>query len=167
MKKFIKPLLIVSTLAAAFTVQAVQKDITVNANVDSSIDVTLADNSALPNSINMQYLPGKGLSPYSLNTKIWSNSATSAVNVRLVKAVTLTDVNGSKAIPMSVSLNGKTLTATNQPLTAAELFPSGITNGSDALPLRFSQTTQGIVETGVYTGIVGLVVTQATQTPAP
>lgn len=167
MKKFIKPLLIVSTLAAAFTVQAVQKDITVNANVDASIDMTLADKSALPGSINMQYLPGTGLTPFSLNTKVWSNNPTSAVNIRLVKAASLADVNGSKTIPLSVSLGDKTLTTTNQTLAAADLFPSGTINGSDVLPLRFSQTTQGVVETGTYTGIVSLVVTQAIQTPTP
>ncbi|MGL5385855.1 MAG: CS1 type fimbrial major subunit [Enterobacterales bacterium] len=165
MKKLIKPLLIVSTLAAAFAVQAVQKDITVNANVDATIDLTQADNSALPSSITMQYLPGKGLSPFNLNTKIWSNSPTAAVNIRLVKAATLTDVNGSETIPLSVSLGGKALTTANQALTAADLFPAGITNGSDVLPLRFSQTTQGVIKTGSYTGIVSLVVAQATQTP--
>ncbi|WP_421081517.1 CS1 type fimbrial major subunit, partial [Serratia fonticola] len=73
MKKFIKPLLIVSTMAAVFSVQAVQKDITVNANVDATIDMTQPDNTGLPSSIDMQYLPGKGLTPFNLNTKVWSN----------------------------------------------------------------------------------------------
>lgn len=163
MKKLIKPLLIVSTLAAAFAVQAVQKDITVNANVDATIDVTQADNSPLPSSITMQYLPGKGLSPLNLNTKIWSNSPTAGVNIRLVKAATLADVNGTKTIPLTVSLGGNVLTTTNQTLTAAVLFPAGTANGSDVLPLHLAQTTQSVLDTGAYTGIVSLVVTQATQ----
>lgn len=162
MKKLIKPLLIVSIMATAFATQAVQKDITVNANVDASIDLTQSDNSALPSSINMQYLPGKGLTPFSLNTKVWSNSATANVNIRLTKAVNLTDVNGTTTIPMEVSLGGKVLNATNQTLTAATLFPAGIDNGSDVLPLRIAQVTQGILATGTYSGIVSLVLTQAT-----
>jgi hypothetical protein len=165
MRKVIKPLLIVSIMATAFATQAVQKDITVNANVDASIDMTQPDNTALPSSINMQYLPGKGLTPFNLNTKIWSNSDKSGVNVRLVRAASLADVNGTTTIPLTVSLGGKTLSLTNTLLDAATLFPAGIEKGSDVLPLRFAQTTQGVVATGTYSGIVSLVVTQATATP--
>ncbi|MFV8984634.1 CS1 type fimbrial major subunit [Serratia fonticola] len=165
MKKFIKPLLIVSTMAAVFSTQAVQKDITVNANVDATIDMTQPDNTALPSSIDMQYLPGKGLTPFNLNTKVWSNNATAGVNVRLVRAASLADVNGANKIPLTVSLGETVLTTTNQLLEAATLFPAGIENGSDVLPLRFAQTAQGAIATGTYSGIVSLVVTQATKAP--
>lgn len=165
MKKFIKPLLIVSIMAAAFGAQAVQKDITVTANVDSTIDMTQSDNTALPSSIDMQYLPGRGLSPFSLNTKVWSNSATSSVSVRLVKAPSLSDVNGANPIPLSVTLGETLLTTAGQTLDAAALFPEGITNGSVVLPLRIAQVTQGPVATGTYTGIVSLIVTQSTKAP--
>lgn len=165
MKKLLKPLLIVSIMATAFATHAVQKDITVNANVDASLDITQSDNTALPSSIDMQYLPGKGLTPFNLNTKVWSNSETSGVNIRLAKLASLMDVNGAKNIPLTVSLGGTVLTATNQTLAAATLFPAGITNGSDVLPLRLSQTTQGVLETGNYSGIVSLILTQATSTP--
>ncbi len=43
--------------------------------------MTQADNTPLPASIDMQYLPGRGLESYRLNTKVWSNSATSNVKV--------------------------------------------------------------------------------------
>lgn len=165
MRKLIKPLLIVSTMATVFAAQAVQKDITVTANIDTSIDMTQSDNTALPSSINMQYLPGKGLTPYNLGTKVWSNSDKAAVNVRLVRAASLTDVNGATTIPLTVSLGGKTLSLTNTLLDAATLFPAGIDNGSDVLPLRFAQTTQGVIASGTYSGIISLVVTQATGTP--
>lgn len=165
MKKLIKPLLIVSTMATVFTAQAVQKDITVNANIDSSIDMTQSDNTALPSSINMQYLPGKGLTPFNLDTKVWSNSDKAGVNIRLVRAASLADVNGAKSIPLTVSLGGKTLSLTNTLLDAATLFPAGIDTGSDVLPLRFAQTTQGVIASGTYSGIISLVVTQATVTP--
>jgi hypothetical protein len=165
MEKLIKPLLVVSIMAAAFATQAVQKDITVNANVDASIDMTQPDNTALPSSINMQYLPGKGLTPFNLNTKIWSNDAKAGVNIRLVRAASLADVNGTTTIPLTVSLGGKTLSLTNMLLDAATLFPAGISNGSDVLPLRFAQAAQTPVATGTYSGIVSLIVTQATVTP--
>lgn len=56
MKKYIKPLMIVAAMSTAFSAMAIQKDITVNANVDSQLDMTQADNTPLPASIDMQYL---------------------------------------------------------------------------------------------------------------
>ena len=165
MNKFFKPLLVVSIMATAFASQAVQKDITVNASVDASIDMTQPDNTALPSSINMQYMPGKGLTPFNLNTKIWSNSDKAGVNIRLVREASLADINGATKIPLTVTLGGKTLSLTNTPLDVATLFPAGVEKGSDVLPLRFAQTTQGIIATGTYSGIVSLVLTQATATP--
>ncbi|MNC67763.1 CS1 type fimbrial major subunit [compost metagenome] len=64
---------------------------------------------------------------------------------------------------MTVSLGETVLTTANQLLEAATLFPAGIENGSDVLPLRFAQTAQGPIATGTYSGIVSLVVTQATK----
>ncbi|CAI0838183.1 fimbrial protein [Serratia sp. JSRIV001] len=165
MKKLIKPLLVVSIMATAFSSQAIRKDITVNANVDTTIDMTQPDNTALPSSIDMQYLPGKGLSPFKLNTKVWSNSATAGVNIRLVSAATLADVNGENKIPLTVTLGDKVLTTADQMLDAATLFPVGIDNGSEVLPLRFAQATQNVVATGTYSGVVSLVITQATKAP--
>ena len=40
MKKYIKPLMIVAAMFTAFSAMAIQKDITVNANVDSQLDMT-------------------------------------------------------------------------------------------------------------------------------
>ena len=53
MQKLIKPLFIAAALTAAFNAQAVQKDITVNANVDATVDMTQADGTALPGTIDM------------------------------------------------------------------------------------------------------------------
>lgn len=58
---------------------AVQKDITVTANVDAALDMTQTDNTALPKAVEMQYLPGQGLQSYQLMTKIWSNDVTKDV----------------------------------------------------------------------------------------
>ncbi|HCF8016669.1 TPA: fimbrial protein [Klebsiella aerogenes] len=162
MKKYIKPLMIVAAMSTAFSAMAIQKDITVNANVDSQLDMTPADNTPLPASIDMQYLPGRGLESYRLNTKIWSNSATSNVKVRLVSAANLTNEDGAETVPMTVKLGDKTLNTTDAEFTGSELFPGSVENGSAVLPLTISQTTKGILKTGQYSGVVSLMLTQAT-----
>ncbi|PRW42977.1 CS1 type fimbrial major subunit [Enterobacter roggenkampii] len=72
MRKYFKPLMIVAAMTTSVSALAIQKDITVNASVDSQLDMTQADNTPLPASIDMQYLPGRGLESYRLNTKVWS-----------------------------------------------------------------------------------------------
>lgn len=162
MRHSIKPLLIVAAMASSFSALAIQKDITVNASVDSQLDMTQADNTPLPASIDMQYLPGRGLDSYRMNTKVWSNSATSNVKVRLVSAAQLSNADGDQTVPMTVKLGDKTLTTTDAEFTGAELFPGSIENGSAVLPLIISQTTKGILKTGQYSGVVSLMLTQAT-----
>ncbi|EJF29551.1 fimbrial assembly protein [Enterobacter sp. Ap-916] len=163
MKTQIKVISFVSVLVTTFSVNAVQRDITVTANIDPTVDVTLADGSPLPSSIAMQYLPGKGLAAHKENIKFWSNTADRALNVSLANTPSLTDANGANPIPLSVSVNGTALSTTATSLAYATTFPSGITNGSSTMPLVISQTTPGAVSAaGTYTGIVSLVVTQAT-----
>ncbi|MDR3104074.1 MAG: fimbrial protein [Yokenella regensburgei] len=162
MRHSIKPLLIVAAMASSFSALAIQKDITVNASVDSQLDMTQADNTPLPASIDMQYLPGRGLDSYRVNTKVWSNSATSNIKVRLVSAAQLSNADGDQTVPMTVKLGDKTLTTTDAEFTGAELFPGSIENGSAVLPLIISQTTKGILKTGQYSGVVSLMLTQAT-----
>ena len=147
MRNYIKPLMIVAAMASSFSALAIQKDITVNASVDSQLDMTQADNTPLPASIDMQYLPGRGLESYRLNTKVWSNSATSNVKVRLVSAAKLTNMDGDETVPMTVILGDKTLSTTDAEFTGTELFPGSIENGSAVLPLTISQTTKGILKT--------------------
>ena len=48
MRNYIKPLMIVAAMASSFSALAIQKDITVNASVDSQLDMTQADNTPLP-----------------------------------------------------------------------------------------------------------------------
>lgn len=164
MQKLIKPLVIAAALTAVFNAQAVQKDITVNANVDSTVDMTQADGTALPGTINMQYIPGRGLSTYSLDTKIWSNSQTANINVALVSAAQLNETVTGTAVPLTVTLGAdlKPITTTNTALTYASLFPAGTANGSSVLPLKISQTTPGVLATGTYSGVISLLITQAT-----
>lgn len=165
MKSNFKTVIGAAALIAAFSAGAVQRDITVTADIDSTIDVTQADGTALPSSVAMQYLPGKGLNAYRQSIKFWSNVADRNLNISLATSPSLTDANGANAIPLSVTVNGTALTTTASTLTFASLFPAGITNGSSAVPLMISQTNPGsTVASGRYSGIVSLVVTQATAT---
>jgi hypothetical protein len=65
---------------------------------------------------------------------------------------------------MTVILGDKTLSTTDAEFTGTELFPGNIENGSAVLPLTISQTTKGILKTGQYSGVVSLMLTQATTT---
>lgn len=162
MKSNFKIVLGAAALITAFSASAAQRDITVTADIDSSVDVTLADGSPLPASVAMQYLPGKGLGAYKENVKFWSNVDKKDLNISLASSPSLTDASGGNAIPLSVSVNGTAVTTTASVLTFASLFPSGIQNGSSTMPLVISQATPGQITTsGKYSGIVSLVVTQA------
>ncbi|VEB99022.1 Colonization factor antigen I subunit B [Cedecea lapagei] len=167
MRKYINPLMIAAAMATSVNVLAVQKDITVNASVDPELDITQADNTPLPASIDMQYLPGRGLESYRVNTKIWSNSAASNVKARLVSAAKLSNSEGAESVPLTVRLGDKTLTTADVEFTGTELFPGNIENGSAVLPMTISQTTKGALKTGQYSGVVSLMLTQATTTPDP
>lgn len=163
MKSIFKIALSSAALLTAINANAVQQDITVTADIDPTIAITQADNSALPASITMQYLPGKGLEAYRNNIKLWSNTADRDLNVSLASSPSLTDQSGNNAIPLSVTLNGQKLSANTTVFNYATTFPAGITNGSAAMPLIISQTTAGVATaSGKYSGIVSLVVTQAT-----
>ncbi|HAS1172437.1 MULTISPECIES: CS1 type fimbrial major subunit [Enterobacter cloacae complex] len=163
MKRNIKSALVASVLATAFSAGAVQKDINVTADIDPTVDVTLADGTPLPASVAMQYLPGKGLTAHTESIKFWANAVDKDLSLRLVNTPALTDVTGTTSIPLSVTVNGTKLTTTAATLPYASTFPSGIANGSSAMPLVIAQETPGtITNAGIYSGVVSLVVTQAT-----
>ena len=61
MKRLALASLIVAGMFASFNAFAVQKDITVVADVDENIEMLQADGSALPQSLRMNHLPGYGL----------------------------------------------------------------------------------------------------------
>ncbi|MBF7979198.1 MULTISPECIES: CS1 type fimbrial major subunit [Rahnella] len=161
MKHIFKTTLLSALLLSAFATQAVQRNITVTAVVDPTVDMTLADGSALPDALTMEYNVVTGLQPISQQVKLWTNSTTANLNISLASAVNL--ASGTTQVPLTVKLDGKTLTTTATALTYATYFPNGNTTGSLAVPLEISQTTAGALKTaGTYTGTVGLVLAQAT-----
>lgn len=165
MKPIMKPAMALTALLAAFSASAAQKEITVTADIDPTAAITRADGSALPDQINMQYLPGSGLRPHTEQVKLWSNDVSKTLEVRLGHSPALNRIFGGAApIPLSVSLNGQSLATTATPFAPGILFPGGdITGGSIVMPLNIAQTTHGVVaEAGVYSGIVSIIVTQST-----
>ena len=168
MKKQIKAVSLLSLFVAAFSVSAAQRDITVTADIDNTVDITLANGSPLPTTATMQYIPKKGLASYSEQVKLWSNATDRDLLVSLVNAPSLTDTNGANPIPLKVSLNGNALSTTASTMTYATTFPNGIENGSSAMPLVISQAQPAEITTaGSYTGVVSLLVTQAAASTNP
>lgn len=146
-----------------FRCRAVQKDITVTANVDAALDMTQTDNSALPKAVEMQYLPGQGLQSYQLMTKIWSNDVTKDVKMQLVSPAQLVQsLDASKIVPLTVSWGDEEIKAdAATTFSAVKIFASdAITNGSLAKNLMFAQTTKGVLETGIYRGVVSIYLSQ-------
>lgn len=165
----------IAIMGFSLNAMAVQKDITINANVDPLLDMTLSDAQPLPTSITMQFIPGvgHGLAPYALQTKIWSNSYKD-VKIKLANDVLLYDRAGSSnTIPVKVSFGGKDLTTSDQNWTAYDLFPGGDTamsNGSIEKELKFTQgqLANGVeIKAGNYTAVAGIVLTQATTASVP
>ncbi|WP_269935555.1 CS1 type fimbrial major subunit [Serratia liquefaciens] len=161
-------------LATLFSLSAmaVQKDITITADIDPTVELLQADGTALPSSLKMTYLPGVGLQKKTLSTKIFTNDVKSQVEMRLLTAPVLASNTkpSATAIPLSVSYNGKTLTTAvtaDSTLKPADLFPNGrLDAGSVPFDLVISQTTQAaITESGSYQGVVSLVLNTATAAP--
>ncbi|MBJ3813542.1 Cro/Cl family transcriptional regulator [Shimwellia pseudoproteus] len=154
-------------LASLFSVSAfaVQKDITVVADIDPTIELLQADGSALPQSLRMSYLPGVGLLNEKVSTKIYTNDATQKVQVRLLSEPQLLAVTNpsAAAIPLKVTYNGSELSTAVIDLQPATLFPNGrIDNGSIPMDLVIGQKTPGVVATaGSYQGVVSVILNTA------
>ena len=154
-KVFAKSLLVAAMFSVAGSALAVQKDITVTANVDAALDMTQTDNTALPKAVEMQ--------SYQLMTKIWSNDVTKDVKMQLVSPAQLVQsLDASKIVPLTVTWGGEEIKAdAATTFTATKIFASdALTNGSLAKNLMFAQTTKGVLETGIYRGVVSIYLSQ-------
>ena len=143
---------------------AVQKDITVTANVDTTLEVLSADGSALPTTMQMQYLPGAGLQPAVVNTKIFTNDKAKNLQIRLATDPSLQNQTnpGAATIPLTVKLGDTTLTTTATTLKGADLFQGELAQGSNVLPLSIGQkTVAAVTASGSYQGLVSIILTQS------
>ena len=158
MKRLALASLIVAGMFASFNAFAVQKDITVVADVDENIEMLQADGSALPQTLRMNHLPGYGLQAATVQTKIFTNNVTKSMKIKLVAEPALANMlnPSSPAVPLSVSYGGRALTAT-------ELFSGQAATGpgySINQLLEITQTSAGTPEAGSYQGLVSLLLTQ-------
>jgi len=148
---------------------AVQKDITVTANVDTEVEMMHADGSALPSTVTLDYRPGQGLQKHVMPTKIYTNDVTSDMQIRLVSAPELIESTGPTAIrvPLTVTYMGKTLSATPETILAADAFPSGdASSGSEKIDLEIAPTNPGVLtKNGRYNGLVSLALVHSTAKP--
>ena len=166
MKRLALASLIVAGMFASFNAFAVQKDITVVADVDENIEMLQADGSALPQSLRMNHLPGYGLQAATVQTKIFTNNVSKDMKIKLVAEPALTNMlnPSSPAVPLSVTYGGRALTAaTPTALTATELFSGQAATGpgySINQLLEITQTSAGTPEAGSYQGLVSLLLTQ-------
>ncbi|KVS70078.1 CS1 type fimbrial major subunit [Burkholderia cepacia] len=155
---------------ASMSVMAVQKDITVVADVDTTLEMLRPDGSALPQTVNLDYVPGVGLREVSVPTKIFTNAINKGVNIRLVNSPVLAASTGSGSIPLTVKYNSVVLGTTNTLFAPDRLglvqggTGAGAANqygGSNTLPLAIGPTTRGVLAQGRYQGVVSIVLTQA------
>ena len=149
---------------ASMGASAVEKNITVTASVDPTIDLLQADGKALPNAISLTYSPAaKGFEPYTLPTAVHTNDDTKGVVVKLSTDPKLTNIlQPNTQIPMSVTLGGKTLTTAAQTFTADEMNvgATGMSSISSVKDLVI-QAQQQATAAGNYQGVVSIILTQA------
>ena len=143
---------------------AVEKSILIYADVDPTLELLQSDGSPLPASMEMAYLPGTGLQPTSIGTRIFSNDIDKDMTIRLITSPVLANMTNpaATAVPLSVNFGGRALSTTGVALVAADLFPGGDpTSGSIEQMLEVKQATTGaITNAGRYEGMVSLVLTQ-------
>jgi hypothetical protein len=147
---------------------AVTKNITVTANVDTALEMSQPDGSALPDSLEMVYRPGQGLVRLEQMTKIFTNDDTKNLEIRLVNTPELIENSGAMPIkvPLTVKYMDKPLSSTPTTLDASEVYAAGVTGESVQIPLHIEQTRSAeLVKSGVYRGLVTLALVHAAAGP--
>lgn len=143
---------------------AVQKDITVTANVDTSLELLSADGSPLPTNMKMQYLPGVGLQAASVSTKIFTNDKAKDLQVVLAAPPSLKNQTnpGAAEIPLKVKFSDIEISSDKPTkITVQNIFPGDLADGSIALPLSIEPATVApVTAAGTYQGLVSMVLTQ-------
>lgn len=163
MLKFV-PIAAVALMSISMSAHAVQKDITVTANVDTTLEILSADGSALPTTMQMQYLPGQGLQAAEVMTKIFTNDVKKDLQIRLSMAPTLRNITnpGADEVPLAVKLGSTDVTTQAETLKAADIFTGDIKSGSNAMPLSIAQKDAGVLAaSGSYRGVVSVILTQS------
>lgn len=132
------------------------------ANVNSTLQLTATDGSALSPNLPLDYdLGTKAFKPKIVMANLATNTNTNNIVASISGQPQVT--NGSTTVPLKITMNGAELSSTVRVFPAADLFGSG--GFSTPVTLIFSQKdTTPVSEAGVYTGSVQLMLQQ--QTPA-
>lgn len=155
--------------AASLPAYAIQTDIKVWADVDTTLALMKADGSALTDVVQMSHNPASGLTAWSEQVRIFSNDTSRNVDVRLGNDAVLTPTvaaTGAVPVPLVISLNKRVLTVAAQEFKASDLFDGAIPGASIAMELGIAQATPGkIAAAGLYEGMVTVVMAQTTSAP--
>lgn len=170
MNAILKKAALAAALAtASLSANAAEANISVWAQVDTSLALLKDDGTALPDVVNLVHNPASGLSPWSQQVRIYTNDIAKDVEVRLVNAASLiaTDAAGAApSVPLTVTLNRQELTLVNTKSPAADLYSGGVPGGSVAMPLVVAQATRApITVAGKYEGMVSIAMAQTTTSP--
>lgn len=160
---FLKIAPVAAAALISFSAFAVEKEITVTAQIDPTVELLAADGSALPSNLKMEHIPGSGLRAQTFEAKVFSNATSKNIEIRLQAEPKLTHTidTSAEAIPLQVTVDGKPLTVTATKLTATELFQDKDSSASKNLTFSIEHKTPGsIAKAGLYSGPVRLVVTQ-------
>ncbi|VVE11479.1 CFA/I fimbrial subunit B [Pandoraea aquatica] len=143
LKHFVALSAVIVPMAAANAAEVV---IDLTATIDPTLSVQQANGSPMPQSLDMAYNAATGdVMSETIQTRLYTNDPTQNVDVRLGAASTLVHVtNASVApIPLTVRLDGRTITTTNTRLTAAETWTGSATGESRTLPLSVAGRAAG------------------------
>ncbi len=156
-----------ATLFATMGASAVEKNITVTASVDPTIDLLQSDGTALPTSVALTYSPAaQSFEPYYLNTAVHTNDSNKGVVMKLSAEPVLTNIlDSAEQIPMTVSWGGTELSTTDSTFDVDTLnFGStGVEGVSSTQQLMIYADTQGSApQAGNFQGVVSIILTQST-----
>ncbi len=155
--------------AASVPAHAIQTDIKVWADVDTTLALLKADGSALTDVVRMSHNPANGLTPWNEQVRIYSNDTSRDVEIRLATDAELTPIVaavGAVPVPLTISLNKRKLGLIAEQFKAADLFDGALPGASISMELGIAQATPGkITAAGLYEGMVSIVMAQTTTSP--
>lgn len=154
---------------ASLPAHAIQTDIQVWADIDTTLALLKADGSPLPDAVRLDHSPATGLMPWSEQVRVFSNDTDKDVEIRLASDAALIPIvtaPGAVPVPLLVTLNRRPLTVAAQDFKSAELFDGAIPGASISMALGIAQAKQEkITAAGRYEGIVSVVMAQKTTSP--
>lgn len=169
MHAIIKKAALAAALAtASLSAHALETKISVYADVDPTLALMRDDGTPLPDLVTLTHDPLRGLIPNTQRVRIHSNDDTADIEARIDGAFALANETGGVTVPMSISLNNRTLGAAAIEYKAVDLFTgAGSTPGASiSMPLTIAQATPAPITTkGRYSGIVNVVLNQKATSP--